>query len=526
MSKDINLHIKTPGADAAKKNLNDIGSAAKRAGTKAGEGGAKGARQVNKLGDAASKTKGKFTKFTSGIKGWVAGLVGISTAITGITTAIRSQISAMKEHAEIARKQQTELLNLQYLGDLFKEKPELKKEVAALAEFGVRPFGEVSLAWYAMRSAGSDLPAKMRQDILKEALELGRTEPAADITGLAQLMVIYAKQTGQRDANVIQNVLKKTVEKATSDISQLGRYFPQFLPIGITGGLTGAETAGMWAAATGFIGEPSIATPAIRNVFLALQGKGTPESQKLLAGLGVTPKMDFWQQLQQLHVAQQSGKFGTKEAETLGGKESIAMLLSMASAPETVMTAVREITSAARPDVDLTKRAITELMGQDKMARMAEDSRRLDIEIENIKGRNEKALQNKLAIQKYEKWMREHEVPEFLIRYELGKQWLGAGFTGKSQPWMMNYVRNRPWLPMASEYFKPEEFEELQNPSPRGELNLPPELINPVLNMLHGNNQPPSIHYHNDQNFYPVVGSNKNRDEDRGGEPRMPGRVY
>ena len=428
MVKDINIHVKTPGSDQAKRNLDDIGQSAKKAGQDAASGGRQGSAEVEKLSASAEKGQSSFRRFSSSIGSWLTGLFGVSAVIAGITRAIRANIQAVREHAQIVEQQQTKLMNLQYLGDMFKEKPELKAEVQAYAEYGARPFGEVAEAWYNIRSKGGALPAAQRQGILMEALELGRTEPNASLVGLADAMLLYAKQTGTSDPNVIQNIMKQTLTEAGSDVTGLGQFLPRFLPIGTKGGLTGAESAGVWAFATGQLGSAAEATTALRNTFLSLQGRGTPQSAELLTSLGITPEQTFWQKIGALSSAQAAGKFGAPEAEMIAGREGMAMLLSMVSDPASMMATVSSVTGAARPDIDLTARAIEGLMGADPAARMAEQSRRMDIAIENIKGSDVVALERELFIQGYEKWMREQGKPEYLIQWEKTKQRLLQGF--------------------------------------------------------------------------------------------------
>jgi len=431
MSKDINIHIKTPGAAQAKEQLKGVGRASQQVGDKTSHGARKGAEGMDGLSSSTGKTEGRFSKLTSSIKSWVTGIVGIAVIIRGITAAIRLQSEAIKEHARIATEQQKKLLALQAMGTFFEEHPEARKEVAAYAKAGVRPFEDVAEAWYSLESKGAGLTKEQKAGIMRESLELGRMEPEADLASIVDVFSIYAKETRQKDINQIQNVIRQTLSKAGAELSQMGQYLPQFLPLGTTGGLTGAETAGLWAFATTRAPSPEKATVGIRNIFMALQGKGTPESQKLLQGLGITPEMDIFQQLSGLSAAQKAGKLGTPEAETIAGKESAAILMSMLTEPKAMMETVGAITGVARPDIDITKEKLKQIMDEDEVARLEENLRRTKIEIQNIKAQDVKALKWAEKIESRELALRKKGVSEVRIALER-KELSAAAVTGIS----------------------------------------------------------------------------------------------
>ena len=189
---------------------------------------------------------------------------------------------------------------------------------------------------------------------------------------------------------------------------------PRFLPIGISGGLTPAQSAGLWAYATTQESEASIATTGIKAIMLALQGKGTPESQEMLDKFGVKPEMDFFKKIETLGSAYDSGAFGLGQAEQLAQREGASMLLSILGGRGDMMRTVNSVVGVDRGDIDLTRTKINKLFGTDKVASDEEDSRQLDIKIQNVKA-NEINLARENAIKKYELMMREAGQPEFSI---------------------------------------------------------------------------------------------------------------
>jgi len=438
MAKDINIHLKTKGAEQTQQKLSGVGKAAQQVGDSAQQGGRKGADGMDKLSRSAGSAQGRFSRFTSGLSSWAAGLFGITATIAVVTRAIQVQGEALKEHARIAAEQQKKLLALQAMGTFFEEHPEARKEVAAYAEFGRRPIPEVTEAWYALESKGAGLTEEQKVGIMREALELGRMEPEADLKGIIEVFSLYAKETGEQNINLIQNVLRTTLSKAGAELSELSQYLPQFQSLGIAAGLTGEEAAGLWAYATTRTGKPETATVGLRNIFMALQGKGTPESQELLPQLGITPEMGFYEQISQLAAARQAGKLGVPEAETIAMKESAALLLSMLTDTQAMMRTIGEVSAAARPDIDIVADRLEQIMGEDEVAFLEEEKRRLDVVISGMKGRDVKALRWDVALKEYERQMREAKVPETWIAWQLKKYQQAAGLGWKIKPqWLL-----------------------------------------------------------------------------------------
>lgn len=422
MAKDINIHVKTQGAQQTKQQLDDIGKSSKRVGDSASRGGRKGAEGINELSESTAKTEGRFGKLKSSIASWVTGLVGITAIIAGITKAIRVQSEAIKEHARIAAEQQKKLISLQLMSDFYKERPQLRKEVAAYAELGRRPFEEVAEAWYTLRSQAGRMTSEQRQGILREALEMGRAYPEAPLTDLVNMFTLYAKATNAQDLNQVQNVLMQTITEAGASMGGVSKFMPQFLGPAMTGGLTGAEAAGLWAYATTLpeAGGIEKASTAIRNLLLILQGEGsTPEAQEMLRGFGVVPGMKFFDQLTILASQRQAGRFGLPQALSLAGRESASMLMGLLKEPEKMYETIENVVRAGAGQRDITAEALEGLMATDEVARLEEEGRRFDVKIQNIKGQDVKALRWITALKEYESLMREAGVPETWIDFQL-----------------------------------------------------------------------------------------------------------
>ena len=93
----------------------------------------------------------------------------------------------------------------------------------------------------------------------------------------------------------------------------------------------------------------------------------------------------------------------------------------MITEPAAMMETVAGITGVARPDIDIVREKLDQIMGKDEIARLEEEGRRLDVVIQNIKGRDTRAMRWNIALKEYEKRMRDAGRAEAFIRWQLAK---------------------------------------------------------------------------------------------------------
>lgn len=413
---DINLHVKAKGTEHTKQQLDGVARSTEQLGDKTEKSSGKArdaqdefAKSTERAAKASKKQETNADKVRKKIRALAAQYIGVTAAIAAYTKAIQAQTQAMEENVEMAAKQQNALLRLQFLGDLFKERPGLRQEVQALAEFGRRPTEQVADAWYNLRSKSGGLDDATQMSILREALEMGRTDPDLPLDTLVDMFSLYAKQSGVSDANRIQNVLQQTITDAGGSSADVARYMPQFLPIGISGGLTPAQSSGLWAYATTQLADASIATTGLRATFMGLQGRGNPEGQKMLEGMGITPDMDFFTKIGKLSGAGLS----LADAELIAGREGAPVFLSLLNNPRAMMRTIGSVVGADRGDIDMTADKLKGLFGSDEVARIEEDLRLLQVLIDNARASDQRAL-------KIQKIRKEHEL---LLRQTHDSEW-------------------------------------------------------------------------------------------------------
>ncbi|MCE5186083.1 MAG: phage tail tape measure protein [Planctomycetaceae bacterium] len=397
------------------------------------------------LESTGRKGKSAFDGAAASLAAYAARSVSVVAAIAAITRALNEQSRAMEENSRIAQENQRSILTLQFMGEFFKERPNLQEEVAALAEYGRRPVAEVADAWLSLRSKNPSMSNEQIDAILKETLETGRTDPSAPLNTLADMFALYMKKTGETDANRVQNVLQQTMIEAGSTTEDVANLMPRFLPIGRAAGLSGPESAGLWAFATTQEASGEIATTGLRSMFLGLEGRETPDAARILKRLGVRQDQTFFEKIEQLKKARAAGKFDLPTAQLIAGRTGAPMLLSTIENNDLLMQSIANVQAADRGDIDITATMIRDLFESDPMAKDEEDSRLLDIRNKNLKVSDSSALRNSNALKEREAMWREMGVPTWIAKSNLffARLLMGAGvspemvFSSPIEHWML-----------------------------------------------------------------------------------------
>ena len=519
--KDINIHVRARDTEQTKKQIGDVAGAAEQLGKKTSEGQRVAAESTVQ----ATEKMSIFGSMLNKAANYVLALYGGVKAINAVTAAIKLQSDAIKEHADIALEQQNKLLRLQFLGDYYKEKPELRKQVMAASEAARRPFEDVANAMYDLHNLGTGLTDKQQQDILDKSIELGRTMPETPLNKIVQSMVFFAKQTKEKDVGKIQNIIKQTLTEAGGEPGEAAADLSKFLPLGLSAGMTAPEAAGTWAYITSQFPEAGRATTALSGIMMALQGKGTDDSKRLLRRLGISPGTPFLQQIQQLSQQQAAGKLHLKDIEELASTKEAPVLAALLQDPEAMMKTIESINTAGQSQENLTQKSIEGLYGQDEMARLEDMSRFLDISVTNLKAMDTKAVRLEVGKKLHETLLRKAGVPELAIGIEKVMDWFFSGALGKTMGRWEDYSKEDILTALKEEVVvgpgeipiaPPENLQQTKLPL---DPNLPePNEIPANLNSKtsFGDKKRPIVinnnqNYDSSINYYPTVGEFESR---------------
>lgn len=295
------------------------------------------------------------------VSGLVRGLVGVG----GLVAAWRANRDEMQQNVALIR----ELADAQR-DFLFLSSGNTDSELGAIkdaAEIVGGPGSRVELTrtFAQLKSQTANISEEERLAIFQQLVETSLTTSAKP----TELVELFSK--GARfvpDPQQLQNIIAQTIiESPESDPAVLARLLPEVLPAGVAAGITPAETAGALSFAAGEAGTASQGATGLRNILLALRGRGTPESREILERVGAGPEGNFFQQIDALSGAFGSGELGLADLEAIGGRENTALLSALLRNPQGLRDTVGRVVGAQGGD-DITRgkleRTLDEFAGQ------------------------------------------------------------------------------------------------------------------------------------------------------------------
>jgi len=119
MAKDINIHLKTTGAEATQQKLSGVGKAAERAGEAAKRGGKKGSEGLDEMSRSTAATQGQLGflgRTISTLKAQVVGLVTAWLSIQGVQRIFGAIIASMERMIELQKKLLEKAIPLSRIG--------------------------------------------------------------------------------------------------------------------------------------------------------------------------------------------------------------------------------------------------------------------------------------------------------------------------------------------------------------------------------------------------------------------------
>jgi len=142
MAKDVNIHVKTPGAKQAADDLNKTGKAAKGVGDKTAEGQRRGADATDKTTQKLSGMGGALGR----IKGVIVGFIGAWAGLQGIQKALSAIIEKLERIAQLQKEFYESSLSYAEIGQALElqtgtigEQADWAKKAIAMQKAGALP---------------------------------------------------------------------------------------------------------------------------------------------------------------------------------------------------------------------------------------------------------------------------------------------------------------------------------------------------------------------------------------------------
>ena len=286
--------------------------------------------QVESLTDRHGVLENKITGVVS-----AAGAIGIArTGYQEWLQDIETINQKLKEQAELVRAGAEARLDLVALRGV--EDPELVRSLDQAATIAGRSPGEVYRVAAIVESQFPNATDEEKSALVQEIAIRGQatSAPLQSLAGpISGIFRALQADGTENPALVAGNLFDEAVSQAGQvDPALLGRSIGGFLQIGRSvGGLDTAESVGYASAATGMGLQDEVAITGLRNVMLAIRGRGTPEGREVLASLGIEAGggADVEEALRTISSAAQSGSLGPAELESLVGKEALSTFTTL-----------------------------------------------------------------------------------------------------------------------------------------------------------------------------------------------------
>ena len=207
----------------------------------------------------------------------------VGAAIKKVYSDARAEI---RKTAETGRAVQAQFIDLQFLGENFRDPDFRRKTFAAAAAAGIQP-GEFAVGKHLFESTTSGLAPGLQQALLPEAIAIKRTTSLdlgtlSGILGKAGALTTRGKgETDEDQARRIANVVLETMEQASAGPQQFASQFPRAIAAGAAGGLTLTESGALFATLTEISGTTERAAGAMDIIVRQLTTPG-----ELLKGRG------------------------------------------------------------------------------------------------------------------------------------------------------------------------------------------------------------------------------------------------
>ena len=316
------------------------------------------------------------------LKGLVTQYIGISAAMGAIGAAWRHTQKNIADSIRSMKEFQAEYVNLQFLGEHYKD-PKLRGQVLELAaKYGTSP-AEVARSQYALESTASWATDRQRNELLNRVLAMGQTtsaRPSELAPSFGKTGGMYPGLTGLNISNLTQLILEQA---AIKDPTELAANLPTMFAAGRTGRMSAAEAAALAAVMTGATGTTGQAAGGmdivVRSVMGQVGGKpgagwgraGTGAGRAaILAKAGITEADTAAQRFLKLGHAYQSGQLDRAGVETIFGAEGLKYGIPLMEQPGRLQSMMDRMRGGMAPGVDIVGQKLETALAVDPTFKM------------------------------------------------------------------------------------------------------------------------------------------------------------
>lgn len=247
--------------------------------------------QSRRTGRAMREAGASGMRASSAFSGMAAGLRALGPLAGGLSmfTMGSQMLQGLKQSSELTSQFVTEMTELIGLGDNIDDIDEWRAKVLAWSSAMGVARKDVADLFFAVQSGASNLPERVQNQLLQDAMELNKVygvELPSALRVLNKTYQIYGDDL--RDVSEAQNMIAVTAERGDLTMQQMAESLPDVLPAAKAFGYELEELFGLLVVGTQKGGDVQKTFTGIRNMLLRMGDaaeKGVPLTGELLTDL-------------------------------------------------------------------------------------------------------------------------------------------------------------------------------------------------------------------------------------------------
>ncbi len=344
---------------------------------------------------AVRSSNSAFATGAQRLGSFAAGFLSVGMAIRAFRIHTQAIAEDVQAGTEGLKEFQDEFINLQFLGDWFKD-PKIRQKVQRLAKAARLEPAEVAKGLYTLESMTAYATPAKRAEYAVELLKMRKgssTTLPELVPTFSKMGAIYPGLSGQELSNISQFLLEKA---AVKDPEEVAKQAPKAFAAGLVGKVDARTVAAVFAVLTAKTGTPALAASGIKQMMMKVMladpddaealrtlafGQKSPLAGRkaLLKEAGIAEKDNAYERLLKLAEVYERRGMSAQELKDLFGERAAAYGVILFSDPEGLKRMVEEFRTKTGPDVDIIGTKLRAVTKTDPMFSLVQAGLQADI---------------------------------------------------------------------------------------------------------------------------------------------------
>jgi hypothetical protein len=343
-------------------------------------------KQLTRSASESSKVFEHFGRdAVAHIGGMVTGLLSVGSIVAAAKISWSSWQDEIKKSVESMKQFQNEFVNLQFLGEHFKD-PAMRERVHNLAAASGVPAPEIARGMYALESMSAYASPEQRADMLAAMIRqrLASNVPLEQLVPtFTKMGGIYKGLSGTEMSNISQFLLEKA---ATASPQELAGEAPKMFAAGLIGKIDARTAAAIGAVMTAKTGTTAQAASGMEQVVRKVMLVGGDEEEAIKVGFGkkdfketresllkeagVKEADDAYQRILKLAARHGRQAYSAEEMKSIFGERTMKFGQVLLSDPQALEKMVAEFQKETAAGKDIVGQKIQTVLGNDPTYRI------------------------------------------------------------------------------------------------------------------------------------------------------------